>query len=238
MCKSTEVPSYGCHPSEFGRGGPAGSSTFGGDVSAIAGLMTWSPLDYMNKIPRNQAARSTYQNMDPVYKASEDGYLLNIETEALENFTIRANVLYHETSVFSQQDYNNNDGTAKFATYNPNNLNPLVASGNPAFPQGVVPVSQYTESACGIFCGAVQGYYDYAFAYDTSSGEAESKYADLVIQSTFNGPINFVAGINISEYESSGVYDVYFSGADAAAIAPILAGLKLYPSHYLSLIHI
>ena len=49
MCKSTEVPSYGCHPSEFGRGGPAGSSTFGGDVSAIAGLMTWSPLDYMNK---------------------------------------------------------------------------------------------------------------------------------------------------------------------------------------------
>ena len=232
MCKSTEVPSYGCHPSEFGRGGPAGSSTFGGDVSAIAGLMTWSPLDYMNKIPRNQAARSTYQNMDPVYKASEDGYLLNIETEALESFTIRANVLYHETSVFSQQDYNNNDGTAKFATYNPNNLNPLVASGNPAFPQGVVPVSQYTESACGIFCGAVQGYYDYAFAYDTSSGEAESKYADLVIQSTFDGPINFVAGINVSEYESNGVYDVYFSGADAAAIAPILAGLKLYPSHY------
>ena len=74
--------------------------------------------------------------MDPVYKASEDGYLLNVETEAIENFTIKANVLYHKTSVFSQQDYNNNDGTAKFATYNPNNTNPLVASGNPAFPQG------------------------------------------------------------------------------------------------------
>ena len=53
MCKSTEVPSYGCHPSKIGRGQPKGSSTFGGDVSAIAGLMTWSPLDYMNKIPRN-----------------------------------------------------------------------------------------------------------------------------------------------------------------------------------------
>ena len=38
MCKSTETPSYGCHPSEIGYGGPAGSSTFGGDVSAIAGL--------------------------------------------------------------------------------------------------------------------------------------------------------------------------------------------------------
>ena len=78
--------------------------------------MTWSPLDYMNKIPRNQDLRETYQNMDPVYKASEDGYLLNVETEAIENFTIKANVLYHKTSVFSQQDYNNNDGTAKFAT--------------------------------------------------------------------------------------------------------------------------
>ena len=62
---------------------------------------------------------------------------------------------------------------------------------------------------------------------------AEFKYAEiLVVQSNLDGPINFVAGINVSEYESSGVYDVYFSGADAAAIAPILAGLKLYPSHY------
>ena len=232
MCKSTEVPSYGCHPSEFGRGGPAGTSTFGGDVAAIAGLMTWSPLDYMNKIPRNQEARSTYQNMDPVYKASEDGYLLNIETDAIENFTIKANVLYHETSVFSQQDYNNNDGSAKFARYNPNNTNPLVASGNAAFPDGIVPISGYTESACGIFCNAVKGYYDYAFGYDTSYGQGESKYADITIQSTFEGPINFVAGVNVAEYESGGVYDVYFSGADAAAIAPILAGLKLYPSHY------
>ena len=232
MCKSTEVPSYGCHPSEFGRGGPAGTSTFGGDVAAIAGLMTWSPLDYMNQIPRNQGARSTYQNMDPVYKASEDGYLLNIETGAIENFIIKANVLYHETSVFSQQDYNNNDGQSKFAKYNPNNTNPLVASGNPAFPDGIVPVSQYTPSACGVFCGAIQGYYDYAFAYDTSFGAAESKYADITVQSAFDGPVNFVAGVNVAEYESGGVYDVYFSAADAAAIAPILAGLKLYPSHY------
>ena len=38
--------------------------------------------------------------MDPVYKASEDGYFLNVETEAIENFTIKANVLYHKL-VFS-----------------------------------------------------------------------------------------------------------------------------------------
>ena len=73
-------------------------------------------------------------------------------------------------------------------------------------------MSQYTDSACGIFCGAVQGYYDYAFAYDTSSGAAEFKYADLVVQSNFDGAmLTFVAGINVSEYDLSGVYDVYFS---------------------------
>ena len=233
MCKATEVPSFGCHPTEIAYQGPAGSSTFGGDVAAIAGLMTWSPMDYIGlNANRSSDPRATYQNMDPVYKASEDGYLLSVESSAFENITIKANVLYHETSVFSQQDYNNNDGSAKFAKYNPNNTNPLVAGGNAAFPQGVVPVSQYTPSACGVFCGAIQGYYDYAFAYDTSMGGAESKYADISIQSSFDGPINFIAGLNVSEYESAGVYDVYFSSADAAAIAPILAGLKLYPSHY------
>ena len=69
-----------------------------------------------------------------------------------------------------------------------------------------------------------QGYYDYAMAYDTSSGETEFKFADLVVQSDLDGPVNFLAGFNVSEATSSSIYDVYFSTADAAAIAPILAG--------------
>ena len=227
MCFATEVPSFGCHPTKEAYQGPAGTSTFGGDVMAIAGMMTWSPMDYMGN-PRSQGVRDTYQNMTPVYQADEDGYLLNIETDAIENITITANIAYHETSIFSQQDYNNNDGSAKLAKYDPTAALP----GNAAFPQGIVPISQYTPTACGVFCGAVQGYYDYAFAYDTSMGEATTKYAEIQVSSSYDGAVNFLAGVNVAEFESSGVYDVYFSGADAAAIAPILAGLKLYPSHY------
>ena len=38
--------------------------------------------------------------MDPVYKASEDTYLLEIETEAIENYTITARAALFRNKCF------------------------------------------------------------------------------------------------------------------------------------------
>ena len=116
MCKPTEVPSYGCYPDQFGYGQPTGGSTLGGLFAAIGGLGSFSPLDGgANKNPITDA-RSTYQAMDPVYKADEKLYLLSVETQAIENLTIKANFAHHETVIFTQQDYNNTDGRAKVSS--------------------------------------------------------------------------------------------------------------------------
>ena len=37
------------------------------------------------------------------------------------------------------------------------------------------------------------------------------------------------------ESELVNLYDVYFNGGDAVALAPILSGARLYPSHYRNL---
>ena len=223
MCKPTEVPAYGCYPDEFGYGVPTGGSTIGGIFAAIGGLGSFSPLDGgANKNPLT-GARQTYQAMDPVYKADEKLYLLTIETKAIENITIKANFAHHETLIFTQQDYNNTDGRTKFL------------KNNPAFPQGIVPISDYTTDASGIFSGAVKGYYDFNFAYDTSRGSNELKYGDITISSDFDGSFNFAAGISALESETINNYDVYFAAGDAAGLSPMLAPFRLYPTHYRNL---
>ena len=184
MCAETETPVYGCNPFKIRYGQPKGASDLSGVWGAIAGLNTWSPLDYAaNNLTRSQDLRETYQNIDPVYKASEDTYILEVETDAIENFTVTARAAYSESSVFSQQDYYNTDGSQKYAKLGENAGNPLLPPGNAAFPDGIVPVSAYTESMCGIFCNAISGYYDFAMAYDTSAAESEFKFAEIQVSS-------------------------------------------------------
>ena len=67
MCYETETPVYGCNPFKIRYGQPKGASDLSGVWGAIAGLNTWSPLDYAaNNLTRSQDLRETYQNIDPV----------------------------------------------------------------------------------------------------------------------------------------------------------------------------
>ena len=229
MCKTTETPAYGCHPFKFGREQPQAGSGLNGLLLAVAGLQSFSPLDATPSQPLTDL-RQTYQAIDPVYKVNEKAYMLAIENTSFENLTIKANFAYHESGILSQQDYTNNDGRTK-----------LFKGTNPFFPNGEIPISGFTDpnsgnfGAMGIFGGSSGGTHDYPFAYDTSYNENEYKYADITIASDFDGKVNFVAGFNMLENETTNLYDVYFNGGDAVALAPILSGARLYPSHYRNL---
>ena len=229
MCKTTETPAYGCHPFRFGREQPQAGSGLNGLLLGAAGLQSFSPLDATPSQPLTDL-RQTYQSIDPVYKVNEKAYMLAIENTSFENLTIKANFAYHESGILSQQDYTNNDGRTK-----------LFKGTNPFFPNGEIPISGFTDpnsgnfGAMGIFGGSSGGTHDYPFAYDTSYNENEYKYADITIASDFDGKVNFVAGFNMLENETTNLYDVYFNGGDAVALAPILSGARLYPSHYRNL---
>ena len=229
MCKTTETPAYGCHPFRFGREQPQAGSGLNGLLLGAAGLQSFSPLDATPSQPLTDL-RQTYQSIDPVYKVNEKAYMLAIENTSFENLTIKANFAYHESGILSQQDYTNNDGRTK-----------LFKGTNPFFPNGEIPISGFTDpnsgnfGAMGIFGGSSGGTHDYSFAYDTSYNENEYKYADITIASDFDGKVNFVAGFNMLENETTNLYDVYFNGGDAVALAPILSGARLYPSHYRNL---
>jgi outer membrane receptor protein involved in Fe transport len=229
MCKMTETPAYGCHPFKFGRDSFQGPGGLNGLLLGAAGMASFSPLDTAPAQPLF-GIRETYQAIDPVYKVNEKAYMLAIENTSFENLTIKANFAYHESGILSQQDYSQNDGRTK-----------LFKGTNPFFPNGVLPISGFTDpntgnfGTMGIFGGSTGGDRDYAFAYDTSYNDNEYKYADITIASDFDGNINFVAGFNMLENETVNLYDVYFNGGDAVALAPILSGARLYPSHYRNL---
>ena len=227
MCKMTETPAYGCNPFEFGREQPTAGSGLNGILLATAGMQSFSPLDTAPSNPLFDI-RQTYQAIDPVYKVDEKAYIFAIENNSFENLTIKANFALHERLILSQQDYTNNDGRTK-----------LYKGTNPFFPDGKLPISGFTDpnsgGSMGIFGGSVGGYHDFPFAYDSSMSDNEYKYGDITISSDFDGNINFVAGFNMLENELVNLYDVYFNGGDAVALAPILSGARLYPSHYRNL---
>tara|TARA_B100000963_G_scaffold76393_1_gene64474 strand:+ start:53 stop:2959 length:2907 start_codon:yes stop_codon:yes gene_type:complete len=227
MCKMTETPAYGCRPDEFGREQPTAGSGLNGLLLAAAGLQSFSPLDTAPSKPLF-GIRETYQAIDPVYKVDEKAYIFAIENNSFENISIKANFALHERRIFTQQDYTNNDGRTK-----------LYKGTNPFFPDGILPISGFTDpnggGSLGIFGGSTAGYHDFPFAYDTSMSDTEYKYGDIIVTSDFDGNINFAAGFNMIESESVSLYDVYFNGGDAVALAPLLSGVRLYPPHYRNL---
>ena len=227
MCKMTETPAYGCRPDQFGREQPTAGSGLNGLLLAAAGLQSFSPLDTAPSRPL-LGIRETYQAIDPVYKVDEKAYIFAIENSSFENLNIKANFALHERRILTQQDYTNNDGRTK-----------LYKGTNPFFPDGILPISGFTDpnrvGSLGIFGGSVAGYHDFPFAYDSSLNDNEYKYGDIIVSSDFNGNINFTAGFNMLESELVSLYDVYFNGGDAVALAPLLSGVRLYPSHYRNL---
>lgn len=220
MCAPSEIPSLGCLNDVISYGGgPGGGSTFGGLVGAIAGLHSFSPLDFTNSVATGE--REVYAQMRPVYKADEEYWMGGITLDLPDDgLIVNALAATHNTSVFSQNSYGQSDGSNKFST------------ANPAFPQGIVPISGFTPDASGIFSGAVQGYYDVPFSYDTSTASTETEFYEARVSSVWEGQWNFLLGANILKAESNSIYDVYFNTADAAALAPVLSGVRLYPSHY------
>ena len=224
MCKMTETPAYGCRPDQFGREQPTAGSGLNGLLLAASGLQSFSPLDTAPSKPLF-GIRETYQAIDPVYQVDEKAYIFAIENNSFENISIKANFALHERRILTQQDYTNNDGRTK-----------LYKGTNPFFPNGVLPISGFTDpnggGSLGIFGGSVAGYHDFPFAYDTSMSDNEYKYGDIIVTSDFDGNINFAAGFNMIESELVNLYDVYFNGGDAVALAPMLSGVRLYPPHY------
>lgn len=222
MCAPTSAPALGCDPNKVAYGGaPGGASTLGGLYAGHTGLASFGPSMGGGTPIDLSDPRSVSTPFTPIYKADEDIFMIGLEHEIQDEFVV--NLLYakHEGSVFAQQAYNNVNGSAKY-----------MPTGD--FPTGLVPISGYTPDASGIYSGAVQGYYDYNFGYDTSAAETDTSFYEARIRSINEGPTNFLLGANYTELEAHSFYDVYANSLDAASLAGLAfaGGARLYPPHF------
>ncbi|MBK8993629.1 MAG: TonB-dependent receptor [Gammaproteobacteria bacterium] len=166
-------------------------------------------------------------NMDftPVYEADETLLTLRLEHE-FERYSFVALAGYQDTSVLSQQDYNNNVG----GTASPS---PLLRSVFPItwatyFADGCLPISAPSASGNGIVGGHSDGCNNSLDGYDQSNQETDQSSFEVHVASNYDGALDFFAGAFYMEADTFNEYYVIASGLDYFSVVyPAVAGTFL-----------
>ncbi|MEM7493901.1 MAG: TonB-dependent receptor [Pseudomonadota bacterium] len=163
------------------------AATLGGGFAIIAGLANGD----LNLNPQDPDRRTIEASIDPSYEAEQTFISWNVEYDLTDSLTLTYTGGYNDSEVVSQEDYN------KFASSVPYNTAGIPA-GNPAlapvyaglFPGGVVNDPQLGSS-------------NRIFTFDLSGAIGEETSHEFRLQSDFDGPFNFNAGLIKSDFETN-----------------------------------
>ncbi len=220
VCVTGNLPTYGCVPDAVGFETPFVAATLGGTLAALYGLLpvTADGTGVFNYPRPAVGLRSMHTDFEPIFENNVKQWSFGFEY-AFENYTVGVVGGTSESEYLTQQDYNMDvsfelpynfyraDGLWPIST-SPGNAQ-LGAAGNPCNVfdglAGTVPGGK-----CQAF-GLTQNY-----AYDQSSSEGEGWTYEVKVQSTFDGPLNFLAGYTQFDSEGGGDYYVFSNLLDSA----------------------
>ncbi len=249
VCKRTELPVSGCEADEFGLDpinlGSSTGTIFAISVGAlppgVKGIPGEAGVHYDFPRPNIDGLREIHTDFEPVFKGKEDVFAFGFEYE-LQAHSIGILGAYQEAENLSRMDYNMDVGVSLHPT-SPN------AQGVSANPQGIYPTSEpagragedWTDSDCnyqdgtsGVFGGCVHPYGDQTrvFSYDQSDSASEYWTLEARISSSYQGDLNFTAGVSAFNSEAHGDYYVISNTLDLVGSYPNLFGPPLYPTMF------
>jgi outer membrane receptor protein involved in Fe transport len=139
--------------------------------------------------------RTVESSLDPVYKSTGDAYEAFASWDVTDSLTVSLQGAYTEGTYFTRADYNRSvpDGS-----FNPLFTVPGVANA------GVVADPQVGTS-------------NKLRVQDIQSGNSDQSTVELRIQSSFDGPFNFSAGVNGIEFNAQSDYFVFSNGLNVPA---------------------
>ncbi|HTE41643.1 MAG TPA: TonB-dependent receptor, partial [Steroidobacteraceae bacterium] len=183
--------SQGCLPGSIYSPAAHGTLNTNGSLGGLfSNLLGLYDGDYFAGQSASSDLRTTNSYYLPVYKATADIAMLNLELKISDAFTFTSLTSYNEDSVNSQQDYNRSVPNGKFNT------------------------TFFTPG--GVFSDPQIGDVNTIAVYDKSFVKSSTWTQELRLQSSLDGPINFNAGgIYIDQEAPDQGYYVFFNTGTA-----------------------
>jgi len=154
---------------------------------------------------------------DPRYRAKADLLQFNLDVDITPALTFTSQTAYNEDRTYSFQDYNRFKSLPVFT-----DTTSLIQGGDPALPP-----SPYQKLAPGgIFCDPQIGCTNTIAGFDISQAKSKQFNQEFRLQSSFDGPFNFSAGVNYTRFKTLTDYYVMFNALTATAW-----GAGFYPSY-------
>src|SRR6185437_15558495 len=134
--------------------------------------------------------------IDPIYKAKNDTYELNVDFNVTPSLKLTSQTAYNTDSLYSTEDFNR---------YNTSGGIFLDPGGNTLVGQD------------GEYCDPQLGCSSRLVAQDISDETAHQFYQEVRLASSFNGNLNFVAGGNYLKYRTLENYQIMANAITLAA---------------------
>ncbi|MGE5501951.1 MAG: TonB-dependent receptor domain-containing protein, partial [Ignavibacteriales bacterium] len=186
---------------------PIGYTTPGGPSDGGEMVTFLKAADPYGGMLQTRDLRTFNSIRDPKYRAGADVIQLSMDFDIGEHLTLGAQTTYDRDSVYSFQDYNRFNTIPVIrdtsALYDPWNL------GQP---------SRWANLARnGNFCDPQIGCSNTIAGFDISKANSTQWVQELRLQSSFDGPLNFSAGVNYTKFRVLADYYVFFNLVTAIA---------------------
>ncbi len=206
--------SQGCKPGSLYEDGAYGTPN-GASIPFVTAAQTMSVLGYdagfnpifaMKPIDpyggrmQSRDLRRIESKFDPKYRAKADIYQLNLDVELTPSLQLFSQTLYNQDEYFASQDYNRFTSDPIF---NDSNL------ATPGSRLAITPGGVYTDPQLGA-SNTIMG-------LDVVKAKSTQLSQEFRLQSSFDGPFNFSAGVNYLEYETEEDYYVFFNAITLVA---------------------
>ncbi|ATQ43614.1 TonB-dependent receptor domain-containing protein [Caulobacter mirabilis] len=154
--------------------------------------------DPFANVRQSRNLREIATNYDPVFRAKNDLYQLNLEWEITDGLTLISQTAYAKDDYYSSQDFFRFVSAPIF-----NDSNGLVSAFTGQ------PMGQQHGSPGGVFVDPQLGASRGLLSADLNRSRNEQWSQEFRLQSSFDGPFNFSVGANYLHFESQDDYFVF-----------------------------
>ena len=163
------------------------------------------PVDPYGGLTQSRDLRVINSIRDPRYRATADLVQLNFDFDITPELTFTSQTAYNEDQTYSFQDYNRFKSLPVFT-----DTSKLV---NSVFNDR--PSQRVNMAPGGVFCDPQIGCSNTIAGFDISQAQAKQFSQEFRLQSAFDGPLNFSAGVNYTEFETVVDYYIMFNALTA-----------------------
>lgn len=152
-------------------------------------------------VTQSRDLREVSSNYDPKFRAQNDIVQLNLEFKPSDTLQFVSQTAYARDRFYSTQDYNRYVTVPLFN----DSAQPGLIIGNTPINSALFP----GPTPGGIFCDPQLGCSDRMVSADLSRSKNRQWSQEFRLQSSFDGPLNFLAGANYLDFKSQDDYYVF-----------------------------